>query len=113
MGLPDSSRMVESWEKARLSSRCGSISAGVVGGLALLALVAVTFRNLIRVRQRAKELGDSELALYSASLLVALPGVMVLYVFNTAFKDFMYFFMVAGISYVMLRIINRNLPING
>ena len=45
------------------------------------------------------------MALYSGALLVALPGFMVQYIFDTAFKDFMYFFMVASISYIMLRII--------
>ena len=105
MGLPDSSRMVESWEKARLSSRWGSTSAGIVGGLGMFALVALTFRTLIQVRKQAVKVGDGELALFSGALLIALPGFLVQYIFDTAFEDFMYFFMLASISYVMLRMI--------
>lgn len=76
---------------------------GVLGGMVFAALIIVTIRNLIRVRRRAKAVGDAQFATYSGGLLVAFPGFMVQYIFDSAIQDMMFFFIFLGISFVLLK----------
>ena len=78
---------------------------GIIGAGALTVLIAMTFRNLLLVRKRAEESSDVEMGVYSRALLIIIPGMLVVYMFSTAFKDIMYLMLFFSLSQIMLRLL--------